>query len=97
MLDEVPDWYTLGIQLDVPDSKLDQIEQDYTTVRRRRTEMIKWWLKNSCSASWEQLATALEKMREHGVLVAKIRETYASSWCECLKIDLRGGEERVTQ
>ena len=70
-LTEVGKWYLLGIQLEVPDTKLDELEKNYPNDSDRcRTGAVKWWLRNHPKASWTVLVEALEAMKEFGVAKA---------------------------
>ena len=68
------DPYGLGIHLDIKPEVLKKIEKDYQQVDRQKSEVIEHWLNNSNDCSWGALATAVEKMQEHGKLVKKLRE-----------------------
>ena len=65
----VTDWHTLGIQLDLTTSQLENIHVTYHVrgVDRLKTAMFDAWLKSSPSASWADLITALKNMDEHTV------------------------------
>ena len=65
----VSDWHTLGTQLDLDKSQLDNIGITYHAhgVDRLKTEMFDAWLKNSPNASWADLITALRAMKENRV------------------------------
>ena len=56
-------WYRIGVQLGVDDAKLEEIENNYQTIDRRFSEMIKFWLRGNASAavSWESLVEVLEQ------------------------------------
>ena len=72
------DWYLLGVLLDIPAHKLDDIKAEYPRQAGRCTEMLSWyrWLKNDVNASWIKLLKALEDMKEYGVVADKIRQQY---------------------
>ena len=65
----VNDWHTLGIQLDLTTSQLNNIHVTYHAhgVDRLKTEMFDVWLKSSPNASWTDLITALRAMDEERV------------------------------
>ena len=55
-------WYQLGLQLDVPSNELDKIEEDYSKVDRRMSEVLKYWWRNCPHErkSWQKIANALK-------------------------------------
>ena len=65
----VTDWYTLGIQLDLTTSQLDDIQVTHHAhgVERLKTKMFDVWLKSSPDASWTDLITALRAMGENTI------------------------------
>ena len=65
----VSDWHTLGIQLGLTTSRLNDIHTTYHVhgVKRLKTEMFDAWLKSSPNASWADLITALRNMDENRV------------------------------
>ena len=74
-LKEVAKPYQLGIQLKIDSSELDTIEKDHPRgIDRQKTEVIKYWLRNSPDASWTTLANAVERMGGHARLVETLRE-----------------------
>ena len=74
-LTEITDPYQLGIQLKVDLAELDTIEKNHPeNVGRQKTEVIKYWLRNSPDASWTTLASAVERMGGHARLVETLRE-----------------------
>ena len=62
----VSDWHTLGIQLDLTTSQLNNIHLTYHAHGgdRLKTEMFDVWLKGSPVAPWTDLITALRAMGE---------------------------------
>ena len=70
-------WYEIGVQLGVSESKLRQIEADHTTVGRRFSEVISFWLSGNTqvATNWESLIIVLESsfVDEKG-LAKKLRE-----------------------
>ena len=69
--EDVVDWYGLGTQLEISDSRLKKIQRENDTEDRRRHEMIVTWLFGDPEASWEKLSKALERVN-HRVLADKI-------------------------
>ena len=70
-------WYEIGVQLGVSEAKLRQIEADRTTVNRRFSEVINFWLNGNTqvATNWESLVIVLESsfVDEKG-LAKKLRE-----------------------
>ena len=66
-LKEVSDWHKLGVLLSIPPSELRKIEQDYQGSDRRKTETLDLWLRNTPSATWSTVASALQEMNQHTV------------------------------
>ena len=68
-------WYDVGIQLDIPDSVLDEIERDWLQdVHTARRRMFQAWLRTG-RASYRALAGALDRSGETA-LAEQIRNTY---------------------
>ena len=60
---EVTKSYQLGIQLKVDLAELDKIERNHHgDIDRQKTEVVKYWLRNSPDASWTTLANAMKEM-----------------------------------
>ena len=70
-------WYDIGVQLDLSDTKLHEIEADYHFMHRRFSEVINFWLKGNTliPVTWESLIDALESppVNERG-LAKELRE-----------------------
>ena len=75
-LEDVTDWYQLGIQLKVKSAKLDQLEEDYSRADKRKNKMLLLWFRRDTSPCREAvLITALEKIGEK-VLALKLKKKY---------------------
>jgi len=72
---EVTNWYTLGLQLDIPTHKLQSIQHDHRTLENRKHEMLNFWVHSDPEASWGKLAAAVEKM-EFRRISEMIRQDY---------------------
>jgi len=72
---EVTNWYTLGLQLDIPTHKLQSIQHDHRTLENSKHEMLHFWVHSDPEASWAKLATAVEKM-EFRCISERIRGDY---------------------
>ena len=71
---EVTRPYQLGIQLKIDSSELDTIEKNHPgDIDRQKTEVVKYWLRNSPEASWTTLASAVERMGGHSKLAETLR------------------------
>ena len=59
----VRDWFTLGIQLGVPDHRLDEVECNHPKdASRCKVEVLRHWLASTQRPSWQNLASALRSM-----------------------------------
>ena len=63
-LQEVDDWYMLGAYLNVPVRELKKIKATHTQdgVDRCKLEMLQYWLDTTMTASWKDIARALEQL-----------------------------------
>ena len=63
-LKEVDDWYMLGAYLNVPVRELKKIKSTYAQdgVERCKLEMLQFWLDTTMTASWRDIARALEQL-----------------------------------
>ena len=57
-LQEVNDWVTLGLYLGIKMSKLEEIEENYPKLARRRTQMLQEW-QNNVTPTWSAVVQAL--------------------------------------
>ena len=71
------DWYSLGVTLMVPPSKLEEIQKSSPQegIQRWRINLLQYWLNSTPSASWRDIVAALEKIGHH-TLSARLREKY---------------------
>ena len=59
-LQEVLEWYELGIYLDIPEASLEEIKSDENgKVRACRREMLSTWLRRNPQPTWATIVTAL--------------------------------------
>ena len=49
------DWRKFGRTLYIPDSKLDEISQEYVTDKQRETAVVRYWLLRDPLASWRRI------------------------------------------
>lgn len=66
-LQSVVDWHTLGVNLNLKSHKLSGIEEEYSKLTRRKSEMLSLWLQNTTNPSWEIIVQALHLMEAHSV------------------------------
>ena len=74
------DWYSLGVTLLVPVSKLQEIMvlSPQGGIARWRIDLLQHWLDSTPTASWSDIITALEKIGHH-TLSARLRTKYLPS------------------
>ena len=63
-LDEVVDWFHLGLYLSIPQHEL-LIMEDYQRGHRKRcrTDMLSWWLQHGKQLTWTAMVRALERIK----------------------------------
>ena len=70
-------WYDIGVQLDLSDTELHEIEANYHFTNRQFSAVINFWLRGNTliPMTWESLIKALESppVNERG-LAKKLRE-----------------------
>ena len=71
-------WHELGVQLQVPLSKLEKIDEDYRLSERKLSEVLGYWLRNDRSPSWDKICEALQRIGGFGRLVRELRMKYCS-------------------
>ena len=67
---EVGNWREVASWLDVPFSKLEEINQQSSTEREKCLALGDYWVNTAPDASWEKLAVGLYKEREERALAA---------------------------
>ena len=74
------DWYSLGVALLVPVSKLQEIMalSPQGGIARWRIDLLQYWLDSTPTASWTDVITALEKIGHH-TLSTRLRSNYLLS------------------
>ena len=65
---EVGHWEEVRDRLGVPDSKLQEIEQQSSTEREKCLALGDYWVNTDPEASWEKLARKLYRWREERAL-----------------------------
>ena len=68
MVDEIspPEWFSIGLLLNVPHQKLAAMEENHSRVDRRCIEMLNYWIasKTKLPTTWNTLIDALRKAKE---------------------------------
>ena len=77
-LDEVVDWFKLGILLDISSSKLKRIRADHRETNACKTEMLVMWMEQTTNASWTTVVRALVEIRME-TLAQNIAAKYGES------------------
>ena len=71
-------WHSLGVQLGVPDDRLDRIDEDFRTADRKLHEVLSYWLLNNEDPSWDKICEALRRLGGLGNIVRHITLQYCS-------------------
>ena len=71
------DWYSLGVALLVPVSKLKEIMtlSPQAGTAQWRIDLLQYWIDSTPTASWSDIITALEKIGHH-TLSTRLRSKY---------------------
>ncbi len=75
---EITEWMTLGVHLNLELPQLKRIEQMHSDPKRRLLEMLDAWLNTIPEASWSDIVRALRKM-EQKVLAGNIEAKFIST------------------
>ena len=73
----VSEWYNLGLQLGLPDSTLADIAS-HPDVSGHKRRMLSEWLKRDTEASWDKLANALSIIGEN-VVATNIKSRFVKA------------------
>ena len=68
-LQEVTDWFYLGVCLGVLESRLKEIRSDYEDIEDRRREMLSSWMEKEI-ATWSKIVNALAQIGMHKLAIA---------------------------
>ena len=75
-LKEVDDWYLFGAYLGVPVYKLNDIQSEHRgVVERCKLNMLQYWLNTTMTASWKDIARAVEQI-DKLTLAARLKRNY---------------------
>ena len=79
-LQGVSEWFRLGLNLDIPSEKLQEINHNPTfrEIQQFRTEMFCEWMKRQLEPSWSHVVTALMKI-ERESLAHKVALKYGTT------------------
>lgn len=70
------DWHELGLQLGLECSKLDEIDDQYAKIPRKRSTMLGSWLDNEEEPTWGKIVTALERLGGHNAVIKTIKSEF---------------------
>lgn len=74
-LKDVTDWYSLGVQLDVPTSEMQRLDSTHRgNLERCKLDTLQYWMRNSENVSWHYLAEALETMGGYANVMLSLRK-----------------------
>ena len=65
---EVGNWVGVGIELGVPSTKVQEINQQSSTEREKSLSLGDYWVNTAPDASWEKLAQVLYQQGEERAL-----------------------------
>ena len=70
VLADVKDWSTNGLpyQLDIPDSKVEELERSHPDLAQRKPAIIREYIDNHPAPSWEWVCYALYLEGEYDIL-----------------------------
>ena len=73
-------WFVFGVKLDVPYTKLKEIESLFgqKDLERCKTELLQYWLDNKLVPKWNEVILALEET-DQLALAARIKHDYLLS------------------
>ena len=70
-LDQVVDWYSLGIHLEIKPTELQEIQRNFPSdCNRCKIEMLSSWLKSCSQPTWDKVAQAALDAKEENVAKA---------------------------
>ena len=82
-LQEVTDWYYLGLCLGVPFTMLQSIKQDYRHIEERKREVLLAWSDKE-TPTWVKVVNVLVEMRKMS-LANHIAQKYGNCCCvDCI-------------
>ena len=58
-------WLKVGVILDIPDSKFNEIVREYPSDEEREVAVIRYWILRDPFASWRRIIERLEDWRKH--------------------------------
>ena len=73
-LETVTEWHELGMYLGVRLYELDRIEKECSTNTRRLQRTLRLWLQRAQNASWVDVVSALQRMRQNRVAESIIQK-----------------------
>ena len=76
-LEEITNLYNFGLQLGIDTRVLDRIDRDHRNdVERQRSEIIKYWYRNTeeSERTWGRVADAIGRLGGHRNLETRLRQ-----------------------
>jgi hypothetical protein len=76
-VEEITNPYNFGLQLGIDSKVLDRIDRDHRNdVERQRSEIIKFWYRNTAESEriWGRIADAIRRLGGHRNLETKLRQ-----------------------
>ena len=78
-LDQVVDWFSLGIHLEIKPAELTEIHQNFPRdCNRCKIEMLRIWLRSCTHPTWDKVAQAASDAKEENVAKA-IRQKHCDT------------------
>ena len=82
VLVDVKDWRTGGLpwKLDIPDSKIEELERSHPDLSQRKPAIIREFIDNHPAPSWERVCFALYSEEEYDIL-ERVQNRYFKGTC----------------
>ena len=83
VLVDVKDWSTNGLpwRLDIPDSKVNELERSHPHLAQRKPAIIREFIDNHPAPSWEWICHALYWQEEYNIL-ERVQSRYFKGTCQ---------------
>ena len=80
-----PQWYEIGIQLDIPKGALDNVQMERFTLAKSMIHMLEYWMQHDPSPSWSHIIDALKSPSVGNYQLAEeLEEKYCGSEKQCI-------------
>ena len=83
LLNTVDDWDAFSKDMNIPDSKYEDIKEECPDGDEWKEAICEWYLANHPAPSWRDVAIALYVSEEHTVLDV-LRMDYLKGQCTCI-------------